>query len=548
MFKTEWLLHAGLLISLLALTVINMPRVYAQEEVIPLEAEDLLKLLESEGVISSEQADRVRNISRERMTRDAQTSVDYPSEDKKDAPPDVEPGVTRVPYIPEYLKDEIRDEVRNDLKDEVVDDVLEHAKEESWGVPGAYPDWMKRIRFYGDIRFRSQGDFFADDNSAQYRDFNAINDAGGTAKAGEDAFFNTSVDRGRLRLRFRLGMNASVSDGVSVGMRLATGDPDNPVSTNQTLGGYGSRYTIALDRAYLRFNNSTKNHELTFGRMPNPWMTTQLIWDEDLNFDGLAYSYALSRGRELEDDQHRFHPFVTIGAFPLQEVELSSKDKWLFGAQTGFSFVSDNDSTFKLGLGYYHYDNISGVKNQPDSNDTDYTAPPFVQKGNTMFDISNSTTDPLEELWALAADYQELHLSAVYDIANFAPVHVILTGDYVKNIGFDKGKMLERAGATVDEKTKGYDIGINVGWPDALQPGNWNVGLNYRHLERDAVLDAFTDSDFHLGGTDGKGYKLAFRYGIVRSTWLQLRLISTNEIDGPPLGVMTVLADLNAQF
>ena len=108
--------------------------------------------------------------------------------------------------------------------------------------------------------------------------------------------------------------------------------------------------------------------------------------------------------------------------------------------------------------------------------------------------------------------------------------------------------MQARAGESVDGKTTGYDFGIKVGWPTVLQPGNWNAGLNYRYLERDAVVDAFTDSDFHLGGTDGQGYKLSFSYGIEENTWLQLRVISANEIDGPPLGVMTVLADLNAKF
>lgn len=62
------------------------------------------------------------------------------------------------------------------------------------------------------------------------------------------------------------------------------------------------------------------------------------------------------------------------------------------------------------------------------------------------------------------------------------------------------------------------------------------------------LATAFTDSDFHLGGTDGKGYKLSFRYGIEENTWLQLRLISSNEIDDTPLGVLTILADVNAEF
>jgi hypothetical protein len=536
-------------ITLLALPAVYSSSLLADDAAITIQAEDLLQLMQYEGLISKEQAEKVKNIAKDRASRASQAPVEFTSEQDKDLKAAKEPGVTRVPYIPQYLKEEIRDEVRMGLKEDVVDDVMAQARTESWGVPGTNPDWTKRIKFKGDIRFRYQGERFADGNSTQYRNFNAINAAGGTTAAGVNAFINTTEDRDRLRLRARLGMDAKVTQGVTASMRLATGNPDDPVSTNQTLGNYGGDYQLSLDQAFIRFNPLANEYQLTFGRMPSPWQSpSQLVWDDDLNFDGVAFSYYFNRGNDLYDDEQQFDPYLTVGAFPLQEVQLSGNDKWLYGAQVGFSYLTRKQNQLKMGLAYYYFDNISGVKNAPDSTLTNYTAPPFVQKGNTMFDISNSTTDPQTELWALAADYQELDLSVVYDMANFAPVHVILTGDYVENIGYDQNKMQARAGESVDGKTTGYDLGIQVGWPTVLQPGNWNAGLNYRYLERDAVVDAFTDSDFHLGGTDGQGYKLSFRYGIEENTWLQLRMISANEIDGPPLGVMTVLADLNAKF
>ena len=518
------------------------------EQAVPLEAEDLLKLLQEEGVITEKQAESVRNIARDRLANESQTSVDHTSVEDKDLPPASDPDVTRVPYIPEYLKDEIRDEVRMGLKEDVVDDVMTQAKNESWGVPGTNPSWTKRIKFDGDIRFRYQADRFDEENSIQYFDFNAINDAGGLAYAGIDGFINTREDRDRLRLRMRLGMNAKVTQGVSVGMRLATGGTDNPVSTNQTLGGYGNRYAISLDRAYIKFNSYTNDSILYMGRMPNPWLSTELVWDEDLNFDGIAYSYYFNRSDDMYDDERKFDPFITFGAFPLQEVELSSRDKWLLGAQAGFSYLADNQNEFKLGLSYYHFLHIDGQRNEPDSTANNYTAPPFVQKGNSMYDISNDTTDPDTQLFALAAEYQEVNLTALYDFANLAPVHVILTADYVVNIGYDEEEVSQRFGEPRSAQTQGYDLGINVGWPTPYQRGNWNVGLNYRYLERDAVLDAFTDSDFHLGGTDMQGYKLSFRYGVEENTWLQFRLISSNEIDLEPFSVLTFMADVNARF
>jgi len=531
-------------VLLFALTMICHIAI-ATEQATPVSAEDILELLKNEGIINEAQAKKAANLAKERITKENGASVEYTPEQDRDKPPAAEAGVIRVPYIPEYIKDEIRDEVRLELKQDVIGDVMEEAKTQAWGVPGTNPSWTKRIKFYGDIRFRYHADRFSEGNSP-YLDFNAINDAGGITNAGLDGLKNTTEDRDRFRLRFRVGMKAKVTQGVSVGMRLATGNPDNPVSTNQTLGGYGSRYTIALDRMYIKFNSAIEDYALYLGRMPNPWLSTEMVWDEDLNFDGIAFSYYFNRSDNMFDDERQFDPFFTVGAFPLQEVELSSKDKWLYGAQFGFSYLSNNQNTFKMGLAYYYFDNITGVRNSPQSTLTDFTAPPFVQQGNTMFDISNSTEDV--NLFALAAEYQEINLSLVYDIAKLAPVHITITGDFVKNTGYDASKVLANTGVEQSEKTEGYDVGIHVGWPSVLQKGNWNIGVNYRHLERDAVVDAFSDSDFHLGGTDGKGYKLSLRYGIEENTWLQLRVISANEIDDAPLGVLTVLADINAKF
>jgi hypothetical protein len=67
-------------------------------------------------------------------------------------------------------------------------------------------------------------------------------------------------------------------------------------------------------------------------------------------------------------------------------------------------------------------------------------------------------------------------------------------------------------------------------------------------LERDAVLDAFTDSDFNLGGTNAKGFVLGGSYGVEKNAWLTARWFSANEIDGPPLSIDTLFLDLNVRF
>jgi hypothetical protein len=177
-----------------------------------------------------------------------------------------------------------------------------------------------------------------------------------------------------------------------------------------------------------------------------------------------------------------------------------------------------------------------------------------------MFVISNNPNVP-DERFGLAPDYDLLNLTAEYDLARFAPVHVILTGDYVKNIGYDSGEIRDRlngAGMFVNStiftddpgngETEGYMAKLTVGWPDVRQRRSWQVFLGYKHLERDAVLDAFTDSDFHLGGTNAEGWMIGGSYSLMDDTYLQLRYLSADEIVGPPLGIDVLQLDLGAQF
>jgi hypothetical protein len=118
------------------------------------------------------------------------------------------------------------------------------------------------------------------------------------------------------------------------------------------------------------------------------------------------------------------------------------------------------------------------------------------------------------------------------DIAQFDPVHVVLTGDLVKNLGFKRDQIQSRTGSSIsDGHSLGYLGRIQVGSPQIVKSGDWNVSLAYRYLGSDAVLDAFTNSDFGLGGTNSKGTIVGMNYGIAKNTWLSARWLSSDLID-----------------
>jgi hypothetical protein len=62
------------------------------------------------------------------------------------------------------------------------------------------------------------------------------------------------------------------------------------------------------------------------------------------------------------------------------------------------------------------------------------------------------------------------------------------------------------------------------------------------------VPDAFTDSDFHLGGTNARGFIVGGSLGLARNTWLGLRWLSANEVTGAPYSVDVVQLDLSTEF
>lgn len=475
---------------------------------------NLIRLLVEEGVLTRDRAQALIKKAEER----AATKEGKPESGSGKA-------VVRVPFVPELVKQEIREQIKQD--------VLAQAKTERWGEPNTIPSWLDRITLEGDVRVRHQTDLFQASNTP----------APTYQLLTGTPISNTTDDRQRSRVRARLGVYGKVNEWIGAGLRLTTGSGD-PISTNQTLGNSFSKYSLFIDRAYLRLDPS-EWLTVTGGRIPNPWLGTDLVWNDNLNFEGVAASFKPRLSNDLA-------AFVTLGAFPIEEVESSptvrAKDKWLVGAQAGLDFTTPNNSRMKFGVGVYEYKNTHGIPN-PTLGSTIYnrTAPAFRQKGNTLFNIDNDG-NPATDLFALAAKFRNVNVTASVDLARFDPIHVVLTADYVRNIGFDQAEILSRTGLDIAPRTKGYQLRLDAGMPRIREYGEWQVFAAYKYLERDAVLDGFTDSDFRLGGTDAKGYMIGGAWGIGRNTWLGIRYASANAIDGPPLSVDVLQFDFNVRF
>lgn len=504
---------------------------------------NLLQALVDRGVLTREQAETMVKSAQDKAAAEAAVTAQRQK---------AEEGAVRVPYVPQVVQEQIAKEVEADLGPEVKKELVNQVSSKG-SLYAALPEWVQRMVWTGDIRLRGEGDYFASGNATNaYLDYNQINSKGGIVQAGPLALLNTTEDQNRLRVRARFGFDTNLGSGWTTGLRLATGSTGEIIATtNQTLGTYGAGYTVTFDQAYLRWTGASSTGRQVFtaygGRFGNPWLATDLVWYNDLTFEGIVSKYQANLS---SDADHRHDLFVTVGALPLTsfspfDSNPTNQQKWMLGGQLGADLHFENDASLRFAAAYYDYIHTVGQANAVDSTLYNWTAPTFVQKGNTVFDISGT---PGTNLFALASKFRIVDLIALGDIDVFSKYSMGLTLEAVKNVGFDTAEVEARTGSYVEPRTRGYRADIRFGSRGPAQFASWRAAVGYRYLERDAVLDAFNDEDFHLGGTDAKGYTFTFDFWANPRVWFRLKYLTANEIDGPPLGIDVLQFDVNGQF
>lgn len=466
--------------------------------------------------------------------------------------------VIRVPYVPESLKNEMREQIKQE--------VLAQSRNERWGEPGALPSWLEGLRVEGDVRVREERVALSRSNTppgpggVNYYNGELTRAADiATSTANGVNNFNTQQDFDRLRLRARLGATATIGERATAGIRLATGNPapsSTRTSNNQTLGQGFNNYSAVVDHGYLAVR-PLPDLKLTAGRFANPFFATDLVWNEDLAFEGVAGSYTA--------DLRTASVFVNGGYFPLSENRPgTSRSRSLAGLQAGLeSNLMRSPNRLRLGVALYDYNGLGAARETPAAQTLEPTyatryeyAAGLRQRGNTLFNV-RAPGDNGAPVFGLASDFRELNVTGTLDLPELLRVPAQVTVDYVKNLAYSPQDIRARTGFTV---TDGHDWGallrLQLGKPKIERRGDWNASVTWRTLGSDAVLDAFAHTDFGLGGTNDKGYILSFNYGLYDRTTLGVRWMSSNPIDSylpgastpTRLSVDTLQLDLTTRF
>lgn len=563
---------------LLAASVLVPVPVLAEEAAAPSESAmvNLVRALVARGTLTQDIGDELIRQAETEAARARSASQQASAGSELPPAPN---GAIRVPYIPESVRAQIKDELRGE--------VMKEARQANWASPDqAAPEWTRRITLHGDIRARSQSELYSKTNANDIIDFATINAFG---PYGIDdprlllPILNSRNDRwNQARLRARLGVEAQVTKGVSAGITIATGDNAGPISTNASLGGGFFKRDLWLDRAWISIE-PTAWTKVTLGRLENPFSSSDLLYDTDLNLDGAAVE--LNSGTMLGDD---LKVALRGGAFPIDFGSSNSPifafnkpkapQKYLFAGELGV-IGKLSDIGFALSAGYHVFNNFQGDLSAPCQVETesfcstDSLQPLFLTKGNTLSPLRQIVTiDPnadLPQLLGYTFAYRILDANASVTIPLNDALNVELKGSYVRNLGFDSADICRNGlagrpynndgpgGLTYCAATNpaqfvggdtGYRFEARLGQSRPHRKGEWNVFAGYRYLESDAVLDALTDSDFHLGGTNSKGYLVGGKYAFLPGVVLGGRWMSANEISGPPLAIDVLQVDLEVSF
>jgi hypothetical protein len=351
--------------------------------------------------------------------------------------------------------------------------------------PPAIPAWVSSVAVKGDIRLRLEQ---IDDESK------------------DDT-------RTRERIRARLGIEGQVTDRLLAAFQLATGD-DDPVSSNQTFSDAFSRKGFGLDLAYLRYTAADDLKLYLYGgKMPKPFVSVaDLVWDGDLNPEGVAAT--------VEIPMDGVGLLVNAGAFWVEEDSASdSDDRHLLTGQAALR-LPVGGFTLLLGSGVYAYQNMEGASLLTDE------AKGF---GNATRNVG--TVDEPELVYA--NDFTEVEAFTELS-GKIKDVPVALHAQYVVN-------------TDADDDDTGYLVGAKLG--KASKPGSFELGYNYRSLERNAVVGAFSDSDFIGGGTNGEGHKFSLGYGLAKNVQLGGTLfVNAKDPDGKDTDYTRWMLDLAAKF
>jgi len=381
----------------------------------------------------------------------------------------------------------------------------------------------------------------------------------GDARLRGEPFFggpvNESLDRMRARIRVRFNALATLGSQFRTGITLASGDINDPTTTNQTLTGFYTRKTVALDQAFVEFTpDAFKNLTLVGGKFRYPWFNTELTWDKDLNPEGAAETLG------FKIDSPVLKRITLVGfQLPFAEVAGTSSTNqriaqqityggqlqtaWQLGPRvllSAFSGIYDFRGADSIALALARASSknpqtpLTGLLPLASGNpvqDSTYTttATSVVTVGGTVYPTGVTTVSNAQ----FASKFSLIDNLAKIDIDTGHPrVPISFVGDYVQNMEACSN-LPNIVAAPANTASTTYKQTVNAPCVSSHRRGYWaegrvgrllekkdfQVGYTRIYIEREAVLGNFNYSDIRQG-TNVSQHRLDFFYQFDRNVQL----------------------------
>lgn len=361
---------------------------------------------------------------------------------------------------------------------------------------------IRSMQLFGDLRLRYEG-----------RDASSPFPAG----AGYTGTATNDIDRERWRYAARIGIRGDLTDQWFYGLRLETGTNNRSPwvtfggDTNLTTSGTGPstkvQDTIQIGQAYVGWR-PTSWVSLTLGKQPNPFYTTPMVWDPDIQPEGISekFSYKLNDRFEL------FGNFAQIVYQDLDPDEINgvslgnSVDPFLLGWQAGGVYKFKPDVNFKAALSYYNYTNTSSSP---------------VYTGDGPPPPAGSSAAAVSAYYGRQAGINNLSILSLPWEFNF-PLYgrsMRFFGDFATNLNGDTRaqRAAQLAGQPLQSGSNAYQLGVGYGnlglvYGTTAKKGTWEVRTYWQRIEQYALDTNLIDSDFFEGRANLQGLYVAGAY------------------------------------
>ncbi len=362
------------------------------------------------------------------------------------------------------------------------------------------PKWLDHISLFGDARTRYEG-FYVDGVNA----------------------------RSRFRIRARIGLTSKISDEISGTVRLATGNADDPISTNQTFERTFTRKPVNLDQAYLTLSpGETFNMEpgmivVTAGKFGvNAYRASELLWDDDLSPEGATETVNAYSTRD------GFLRGLKLNAFQWVIDEISAaRDPWMFGGQVVADTAFGSVANLTLAFADFHYEDLDSV------------AKKFLPGGtspNGQLTTSNrAARDASGKVTGYLSRYNIVNGGSELNFSN--PIGLGVPGGVFGEVAYN---------TQADGRNVGFYVGAGIGsagkdyYHDGLKnKGDWGVSYTYAWVEQDAVLSLFSYSDIDYmeasgsqkGSTNVSAHIVRADYELLQNLQLTAKTEFINALD-----------------